>query len=225
MTLSIQDVCEQYAWLYTATTPPTDTWDHLISVDGCWCAIKNIDGINYLMFRGSITFMDWKDDFDDCALEHNDPVLGPVHPGFRDGVLSVKIQLDKLLGTDPVVIVGHSLGAGHTALYAGYRVAAGLPVANIVAFGEPRPGGPKLSDILKDVPLVSYCNGDANGYDLVTAVPRSLPPILRYQHMRDPLTSCSAAPATNDPWLAFRYHHFSLYCKALGADGPAIRGL
>jgi len=223
--LSLADTMEQYAWLYQTKIPePAGTWDHVIPTDGCYCAVKNVGGIQYVCFRGSVTFRDWLDDFDDFALPVDDPVLGHVHPGFRDGVLSVKPQLDALLSSNPV-IVGHSLGAGHAAIYAGYCEARGLAVSQLLMFGEPRPGGPKLSGILAASAVTSYCNQDANGYDLVTAVPRALPPILNYQHVRDPLMACSAAPAPDDQWGPFRYHHYRLYAEALGADGPAIQAL
>ena len=145
--LTVTAICDLYANLYVDDPAPDGTWDHLLAIDGAYTAIKRVDGIDYVCFRGSTTFMDWIEDFADCAIPFDDPVLGDVHPGARAGVSLVRQQIDGLVG-DHVVIVGHSLGAMHTAIYAGLRVAAGLPVDGLVMFGEPRSGGPKLSQIL-----------------------------------------------------------------------------
>lgn len=223
--LTITAICNQYAWLYTALPVPQGTWDHIIPVDGAFCAIKRIDGIDYVMFRGSLTFLDWVQDFKNMALPFADPILGPVHPGFREGVLLVKDLIDALVG-DHIVVVGHSLGAGHAALYSGYRVAAGKPVDAIVMFGEPRAGSAQLSKILAAVPLVqSFRNANADGFDKITDVPFQDPPLLPYQHVRDPLTDCRHDPRPLDPWLVMRYHHFFHYCKAFGCGSPQALSL
>lgn len=231
--LTITAICDQYAWLYSNLPIPPGTWDHLIPVDGCYTAIKRIDGISYVMFRGSTTFRDWIDDFDHFAIPFNDPILGDVHPGARDGVLTVNDQINAMLGDDcQVVIVGHSLGAMHAALYAGYRVAADLPVEALVMFGEPRPGGAQLSKILAGVLVQSFRNarpanplGSPVAHDLVTDVPRALPPDLPYQHVSDPLIDVYHEPRMDDLWLLFKWHHFGHYCHAFGCGGVAALSL
>lgn len=222
--LDIADVCNLYAWLYSKLPVPPGTWDHVIATDGAYTAIKRIDGISYVMFRGSTTFLDWVEDLTRVTEPLYDPLLGPVHPGFCLGVRAVKNAIDVFVADDPVVIVGHSLGAGHAAIYAGYRIAAGKTVDRILMFGEPRPGGEKLAEILKDTPIWSYRNGDTAGHDYVTDVPIGIPPLLDYRHPK-PLTNVSRSPTPGDAWLAFRYHHFRLYCEALGATGPAVQSL
>lgn len=220
-------IAEIYAWLYVDTIPvPAGTWDHVIDgpLDAYVC-VKTIDGVHYVMFRGSTTFLDWIADFADEALQWPDAVLGGVHAGFRDGVCLVREALDNIvMDQNPVVIVGHSLGAGHAVLYAGYRVAAGKRVDAIVMFGEPRAGGKALADILASVPIRSYRNCDVQGHDLVTDVPRAVPLVLDYRHPRE-LIDVSRAPPANDAWSVFAYHHFGLYCAALGATGPAAASL
>lgn len=223
--LTITAICDQYAWLYQDKIPePPGTWDHLLDIDGSYTAIKRVDGIDYVCFRGSTTFKDWWQDFDDFAVQAQDPVLGGVHPGARDGVIVVKDKIDALVGSN-VVIVGHSLGAMHAAIYAGYRVAAGQPVDALVMFGEPRTGGPKLSAILANTYVQSFRNADPHGHDLITDVARSLPPMLDYRHVRDPLTDCWKSPPPDDRWGIFGFHHFKLYAQAFGAAGPAVLAL
>ncbi len=222
--LSVTAICDQYAWLYQTTLPvPQGCWSYLFPIDGCYAAAKVVDGVTYLMFRGSTTLMDWIEDFEDCALPVNDPVLGDVHPGARAGLMLAKDMINKTVGKGPLVVVGHSLGAMHAALFAGYRAAEGTPAKCLVMFGEPRTGGPRLSQvILKDTMVSSYRNADGNGHDLVTDVARSLPPLLPYQHVQDPLTDICSPPHPLDPWLVFRYHHFALYSGYFGAAGPAV---
>lgn len=223
--LTVTAICNLYAWLYTSLPLPVGTWDHLIEVDGAYAGVKTIDGTPYVMFRGSTTFMDWRQDFKDAALPFHDPVLGPIHPGFREGVLMTRARLDEIVGEESPVIVGHSLGAGHAAIYAGYRAAEGKPVAGLVMFGEPKPGGPQLSKILENVPVQSYRNQNNDGHDRVTDVPFTDFPLLPYQHVRDPLLPCEAWPRQLDPWAFFKFHHFFLYCKAFGCGGPAALSL
>lgn len=222
--LTITAICDLYAWLYSALPIPPGTFDHVIPVDGAYLAIKRIDGIDYVLFRGSVTFLDWIEDFEDCALPYPDPALGDVHPGARAGVAAVRDQVDALVG-DHVVMVGHSLGAMHAAIAAGYRAAVGKAVDALIMFGEPRPGGPALSRVLANTFVQSFRNADMNGHDIVTDVARSIPPLLPYQHVKDPLTDCHCSPDQYDPWLAFRYHRFKLYCRAFGCGGPAAVAL
>lgn len=223
--LTITAILDQYAWLYQDTLPePPGTWDHVIPVDGAYAAIKRVDGTDYVMLRGSVTFLDWLEDFEDCALPYPDPVLGDVHPGARQGVLEVKDQIDALVG-EHVVFVGHSLGAMHAALLAGYRAAVGKPVDALIMFGEPRSGGARLSAILANTMVQSYRNADMNGHDIVTDVARNIPPLLPYQHVKDPLTDCHHSPRADDIWLAFRYHHGGHYCRAFGCGGVAALSL
>lgn len=222
--LSITAICDLYAFLYAPIPTPPGTWDHLLPVDGAYAAIKRVDGIDYVMLRGSVTILDWIEDFKDCALPFNDLVLGAVHPGAREGALQIRDQIDALIG-DHVVFVGHSLGAMHAALLAGYRIATGKPVDALVMFGEPRTGGPMLSKILANTFVQSFRNADKDGHDIVTDVARSIPPMLPYQHVKDPLTDCWRSPDRFDPLMAFRYHHFRLYAAAMGAAGIGVLSL
>lgn len=204
---------------------PDGTWDHLFAVDGAYCAVKHIEDTDYVMFRGSVTFLDWMQDFQNLAIPYDDLILGPVHPGARDGVLKIKSQLDRVTGQN-IVAVGHSLGALHAALYAGYKAAEGKNLQALVMFGEPKAGGEKLSDEIKKKTLVySYVNQDTDGHDIVTDVPFKISDLAPYQHVQDPLIPCRHTPRLDDIWLAFRYHHFGHYCHAFGCGSPQALSL
>ena len=87
----------------------------------------------------------------------------------------------------------------------------------VINLGEPKPGFHQLGALVASAVTIvrSYCNGDASGHDLVTDVPFSLP-LEPYEHLAM-LTRVSAAPAPDDPWGFFRYHHVQLYQQAIGA--------
>lgn len=218
--LTVTAICDLYAWFYTSLPVPAGTWDHLLPVDGAYAAIKRIDGIDYVMLRGSETAIDWALDFLNFAVPFKDPILGDIHPGARFGVEEIRPIIDDFVG-DHVVFVGHSLGALHAAQLAAYRVATSKPVDALIMFGEPKPGGPKLSKILANTHVESYINQDRHGHDEVTDVA----PFAPYQHVRDPLTPCWRSPDPLDPWLGFKYHHFRLYAESMGAAGPAVLSL
>lgn len=222
--LSVTAICDRYAWLYTSLLVPAGTWDHVLPVDRSYCALKKAGGFWYLMFRGSVTDADWISNFKDCAVMYDDAILGGVHPGFRDGVLAVKAQIDAIVGDDPVIVCGHSRGAGLAAIYAGYRGTEHKPLAGGVVFGEPRPGGPKLVEILAPYPWLSYRNTTPGiGHDEVTNVPFATP-LLPYQHPRA-LIDCRADPPGMDEWGPLAWHHFYLYCRSQGCGGKAALSL
>lgn len=225
--LTISEICDQYAYLYTKNPVPESAWDHVFPVDGAYVAVKRVGNTDYVMFRGSVTFLDWIEDFQNFAVPYDDPILGPVHPGARLGVLAVLNKINSVIYSDSrVVVVGHSLGALHAAIFAGYRIASGKSVDSLVMFGEPKAGGPKLSTLIKNHALVySYKNQDENGHDLVTDVPFSLPSFAPYQHISEPLILVTNPPLEGDVWLAFRYHHFALYARALGSSSTQVLSL
>ena len=232
--LTVKEICDQYAWLYTDLPVPVGQWDHLIPTDGAYCAIKFVgNDLAYVMDRGSTTPMDWYDDFRFDAIPFYDPKLGSVHNGFRQGVLSNVGYIESLVGDRRVIYVGHSLGAGRARIRAGYRLADGKKVECVVTFGAPRAGGPKLTSILnKGTPEYSYRNCDPYGHDLVTGVPIQFmvdvpfigPQGIQYEQPCS-LLDVHAKPRADDPWLAFKYHHFRLYCNAFGAIGQAALSL
>lgn len=224
MTLHISEVCDLYAWLYTDLAARAGTWDHVFPVDGAFVAVKVIDDTAYVCWRGSVTVLDWIEDITRVAQPLVDPVLGPVHPGFALGVQAVLRKVNEFVAGNKVIVVGHSLGAGHAAIYAGYRLAVGSSVDRVIMFGEPRAGCSKLAGILSQTKLYSFRNEDANGHDYVTDVPAPIPLLAPYVHPTT-FTDVSASPVSSDRWGLFRYHHFGLYCRALGAAGAASQSL
>lgn len=193
----------------------TGSWTKLVNVDGSYSALLHTDEADILVWRGSTTAVDWLEDFEHLALPVDDPVLGPVHPGFITGVRAVTSIWDAALATSKnLIICGHSLGAAHALLYA--ALAVRLPISRVVVFGSPRPGMARLDGILAPVSITSYRNRDpaTEHHDLVTDVPFRIPPLLDYVEPRG-FTSMTAIPKPDDAWGPLAFHHAELYREGL----------
>lgn len=184
-------------------------WDHFEDDVVCW-GIKQVNGVCYVVFRGSCTPLDWVLD----AVTWIDPLrhaaLGRVHPGFNFAIEAVWQNVKSIIGlSTPLVVTGHSLGAARADILTAYANLDGRsPIARIV-FGEPKPGFRDFADIVNRSPGIAYCNGDNNGHDLVTDVPFDFPPE-EYERPL-PLVRVSISPPPADKWGMFRYHHMRLY--------------
>lgn len=178
----------------------------------CW-ALRKIDGFDVIVFRGSITPQDWLRDFR-AMIEATR--IGHVHAGFYMGLEHVWAEVGPLL-TQPVIVAGHSLGAGRAAIFCGLMVKDGAPPVRRVVFGEPKPGLIDLAELIKDVPGFSYRNGDARHHDLVADVPFSFPP-MQYVHPTPIIEVCAEPTGSLFERLgAFAYHHMPLYVAALAS--------
>lgn len=178
----------------------------------CW-GIKKLPGFDVVVFRGSVTHLDWERDT--RALSQLTRV-GHVHSGFWVGMEHVWSELRPLV-MQPVIVTGHSLGAARAAVLTALMVADGVPPVARVVFGEPKPGLLDLAKIVATVPGRSYRNGNGLYHDLVTDVPFSMPP-LQYMHPT-PIIPVRADPTGPlfERLGAFAFHHIELYETALAA--------
>jgi hypothetical protein len=194
-------------------TAVTDSWDHIdVGMDnGVFWGLKKLPGYDVVVFRGSVTRLDWDRDFRALAQQTR---IGHVHSGFWAGMEKMWAECRPLL-TQPIIVCGHSLGAARAAILTGLMVADGAPPIARVVFGEPKPGLLDFARLIKDVPGRSYRNGDSIDHDLVTDVPLSRPPS-QFVH------PTPIIPVTDRPSLAqfvedamFAWHHGPLYNAAL----------
>lgn len=214
--ISDAEILQYIGVLYAYPSVAPVVWDHLdtgLDDDGVYWALKRLPtGERLLIMRGSVTLLDFERDAE--ATVKDDVLLGPVHAGFVRGVYKAWTEAKAIIGTAPWIAAGHSLGAARACLIAGYGVVTYHPPVRCVRFGEPRPGMQRLADILAHVPGASYRTADADGHDIVTDVPFSLPPTFPYVHP-SPLIDVVAHPAADDPWGPVRYHRWSCYVEGL----------
>ena len=187
------------------------TWTRRTDDPICWGIVK-VDGVWYLVFRGSVTRDDWLHDFEALAF-WDDYLKAHVHPGFLDCVADVLAEAMGVIGDDPFVICGHSLGAARAAIAAAYAIVDGKPPLARIVWGEPRPGFADLAKILTAIPNYSFVNGGTGDYDRVTDVPFSLPGEW-YCAGAPHLFVCESPSPTNIDIL-FRWHNFLLYNTAM----------
>jgi hypothetical protein len=227
---SDKDIAALCLGIYATPGAPAVTWDRFD--DGadsdqiCW-GVKVVDGCDILVFRGSVTFVDWRRDFDVWANPFGHSKLGPVHPGFLLGLDQVlqEYRAYRGNGTNKLIVAGHSLGAGRASVLCGLAIVAGIVPAGRIVFGEPCPGFPPLAQLLASIPdSRSYRNGKFGSFehDLITDIPLNVPPLLQYVHPTT-LIDVQALPPPGDQWGVFSYHHMPLYAQALeqGATRPA----
>lgn len=142
---------------------PRAKWDRFWIDEGIYVALRRIDGLDIVCFRGSITDEDWKDNLNFWPTRH--PEIGYCHSGFLEGMEMVYGNLRPAL-RDCVAVTGHSLGAARALIFAGLLTVRGLKPARVTTFGTPRPGFARLSQVLID-----------GGY-----------PIRCFKNRRDPIT-------------------------------------
>jgi hypothetical protein len=194
--------------------PLSRQWDiyDLGTTDGiCWGAFR-VDGITYIILRGSVTAQDWLRDATAIANPFTHDALGACHPGFYIGMHELWAEI-KTKTQGPWVIAGHSLGAGRACILSGVMIVDGHVPLKRTCFGEPLPAFSKLAKVLSAIPEQnSYRNGDAVHHDPVTDVPLSIPPE-EYVHPV-PLKLVTAMPTDNSMGV-FSWHHCPLYAEAL----------
>lgn len=195
----------------------TSSWDYIDTGtdDGVYWAIKNLDDCQVVVFRGSITPLDWWRDLRSLPIETNN--IGTVHEGFHAGMEHMWADLKPMI-TKPVVITGHSLGAARADILCGLMVADKTPPARLVVFGEPRPGLADFANIISKVSRASYRNGNNSGHDRVWDVPLRLFGKLDFIHPTRP-TIVYKEPSGDlfQKYGLFALHHITLYQAAVAA--------
>lgn len=219
MTLAADAVTLCYS-LYAYADAPKIDW--LYHDDGSnsggvyWSAVR-YNGMFWVVNRGSVRlYPDWVRDFYDWVDPFLNDALGPIHPGFYQGLPIVCEKVLSLAEPDETIgVTGHSLGAGRGRQEAGLLIIAGRKV-HIELFGEPHGGMDKLAEITAKATGATYRTVAPSGpgiddHDLVTAAP---PWFNTPQNRLDyPVT-----PPLADSWVAFKYHHCYLYARGAGAS-------
>lgn len=213
--ISDKDVAALCAGIYGYPGQPPIVWDQSqFPPAGISFGLKDLGPAIVVVFRGSVTLWDWLHDAETTADPFEHVGLGPVHPGFFDGLEALWQQLKPTLATKPCIIAGHSLGAGRASLFTGLMVLDGVKPLRRVCFGEPRPAFPQAGGIIAQVSGRSYCNGNGRAHDLVTDVPFTTW-IEDYVHPTSMIPVCmppTDADVQRD--ALFAWHSMTLYANA-----------
>jgi hypothetical protein len=155
--------------------------NEFLSGDGIHCAV--IEGleprqpnIGVLVFRGTEEPRNWVTNLDSITAAW--PGGARVHKGFADGLDAVwkKVNpaLDGIKG--PLFYSGHSLGAALATLAAARR-----PPQMSYTFGSPLVGDPVFGRLIPPGRMFRI----VNDHDVVTTVPKRIPPQFDYVHCGD----------------------------------------
>lgn len=203
--LSDRQCCEFAAATYDSSA----IWDHVWqgdTDDQVYITLKKTPGYDVVSCRGSVTGLDWLRDGD--ARPYLFVPFGMVHDGFFLGIPQAYSEIKPLI-TQPVVVVGHSLGGAHAQEIAGMFVTDDVLPAKVCCFGSPKVGYQKFAEVVAPIPNYTLYK---NGPDYVTDVPLTLP-LLPFMHAR-PLTEINVTPTTNELSL-FAFHAISLYKEGM----------
>jgi hypothetical protein len=197
--------------IYSYPSGAAIAWDYVAEGPIYW-ALKQINGENYVCFRGSTTVEDWVRDFNALVNPITHFELGPVHPGFLANLPEAWEEIKTKVSKN-IVFTGHSLGSGEVDICSGLAVLDGIiPIAKI-GFGSPKPGFKQLGQIVKNVPDFCFRNTDGIYWDLITSLPATFYPE-EYEHVA-PLFNVNCPPEDDDAWGPFAWHRMQYYRRAV----------
>lgn len=208
-------IADAVADLYEYTSGAVH-WDHLERPkddDGIRWGLRRIDDVDLIVMRGSTTLRDWVRDFLWVANPISHRKLGPIHPGFYDGLEEAYAVMRPMMRQN-VVITGHSLGAARATILTGMMVLDKRPPIRRVTFGEPRAGFKQLHDLVAPVTTACY----RNLHDLIAHLPFS-GLVEHYVDAATPIDIEVAPHGAALAWGPFAWHHMMLYREGTNAVG------
>lgn len=119
-----------------------------------------------IAFPGTDNVEGWLADLN--AIPEDVAGVGEVHHGFWNAWQAIAVPVTSVIDTQPVVLVGHSLGAAIAIMAAVTLTLAGKPPVSVYGFEPPRVSpGIGIRTLLEHVPVHLYKNGN----DVVPDVP------------------------------------------------------
>lgn len=190
------------------------TFDYANRIGNVPIALKHFPDCDLVCFEGSRNLPDWYSNFKAWMIQVNG--IGRVEKGFYDDTPATVADLKpRLQPGKPLVITGHSRGAGHTNVVTRELILDGYDPRMIyrVKFGEPRSGDAVYAEGFAGSPAVSLRNyGDPLDQDWVCDVPLHFM-LTPYVPTEAP-TMIDVPPAPDDEWGFLARHHLFLYEEA-----------
>lgn len=135
----------------------------VVAVNEDRSVITRFPGVTVISIMGTNDAAGWISDFKIKGVfsrTHCD--VGICESGFLDGAEALWPLLAPLVGADPIVLQGHSRGAGMVPIIAAFALDAAVKIDRCVMYEAPWCVGPVCRDLLlcASVPGVQYCYGD-----------------------------------------------------------------
>lgn len=170
--------------------------------------IRRFYEFDVVSVRGTDNPQGWISDFKivGCRSARH-PDFGQCESGFLEGAIAVWQLIGPRLGDKPLLMQGHSRGAGMLPILAGLAIAANLRVAYCVGWEMPWAVGWEMRDFLmwRGMQGIQYWYGD-DPVPTIPAVPWLVPNVWKYRYigewMLDPFDCHSMARISawmNDP--------------------------
>lgn len=207
----------QLAQLLQSQYNGEDIFDFQATVAGVTFAVKRYPDFTVLAYEGTHNMPDVVADFDaDMIYPMEINGTHGVHHGFWTGIVeSMKCACMYLSKDLPLIITGHSLGAGMVNLVTAYLKTLGYTKMSRVKFAAPRSNDSELEDFISEFPCRSYWNHKSIlECDYVALVPRRIVPFFAY-FTDEPKIEFFEESDPGDAWGLLRYHHLFLYIRAL----------
>jgi len=132
--------------------------------------ITRLDSYTVVSFMGTNDADDWISNFKIRGVRCKDhPTIGTCEGGFLDGALILSTLLLPALGTLPVIVQGHSRGAGMVPIFASLMHLSGICPVRCIGWEMPWCVGAECRELIRGANIegIQYWHGD----DPVPAVP------------------------------------------------------
>lgn len=146
--------------------------------------VSYLPGLTVVSIRGTDSPAGWVSDFKAAGVvAASHPQLGICESGFLEGSLNLWPLLEPILGPSPLILQGHSRGAGMVPIIAGLLQLSGLPPARVICWEAPWAVGAQCRDFLLNCGIggVQYWHGD-DPVPCIPAVPWLVPNVWPIQH-------------------------------------------
>lgn len=156
----------------------------VVAVNEDRAVITRHPDVTVVSIMGTNDAAGWISDFKiKGAIPREHPDIGVCESGFLDGAEALWPLLVPLLGSRPIILQGHSRGAGMVPILAAFALKAGVLLDSCVCWESPWSVGPKCRDLIlaAHVPGVQWWHGD-DPVCCVPSVPWLVPHVWPIKH-------------------------------------------